>query len=588
MTKIISTSVMIILVMLLRKIFRKQVSQCMIYGLWLLVAVNLLIPFRVENSYSIMNFFPVDISEVNNVQNFKKGQNNKVDLNQNITESNLFEQNKQNEKDKQRNKDLSGTVSENLNDNITKITNESGASDGKKAAKSAKKIHSDNANESAMEHKKTRISAMTIINIVVKSVSICIGLWLVIVNITFKRKLKNNRVSLRKYKGLQVYETFEVETPCLFGIIHPSIYIPIGLTDGQTDANFEMILLHEWVHFKHKDNIWTLVRGVCVCLYWYNPLVWVASVFSAKDGEIACDEGVVSRIGEKNRKAYGKMLIELCEIVSNKKNQYILVQEFGRGNQEMKNRITFIGRKQRRKLSGVLAMLVLAAVVTGCTTGTKSQSKVENSAETSGTDSNKNVVDSEKQYTYNSKENEYITESTENKETPSEVFVKSTENKKESLLDSDDVRVEDDSLDEPDYNPEKIDMDYEFYSGDESDMNHDMDYYKRIQKNCYKDSSSIFMETYLKMLMTKDAAGIDILSGKTFEKSHQDELNKKKNDWMTQVTAEYADVGQFGDFWMKLTFSNGNVRYVHVYKKIDKNNNKEVFIAGDMNTKFTY
>ena len=37
------------------------------------------------------------------------------------------------------------------------------------------------------------------------------------------------------------------------------------------------MLCHENVHYSHRDNLWVVVRMACLCLHWYNPLVWGSS-----------------------------------------------------------------------------------------------------------------------------------------------------------------------------------------------------------------------------------------------------------------------------------------------------------------------
>ena len=61
------------------------------------------------------------------------------------------------------------------------------------------------------------------------------------------------------------------------------------------------ILAHENTHYRHGDNLWVVVRAACVCLHWYNPLVWLAACLSRQDGELACDERALEILGEEER-----------------------------------------------------------------------------------------------------------------------------------------------------------------------------------------------------------------------------------------------------------------------------------------------
>ena len=65
-------------------------------------------------------------------------------------------------------------------------------------------------------------------------------------------------------------------------------------------------LAHELTHYRHLDHIWSLVRLVCLALWWFHPLVWAAAWLSRRDGELACDEGVLERLGSEHRLPYGR------------------------------------------------------------------------------------------------------------------------------------------------------------------------------------------------------------------------------------------------------------------------------------------
>ena len=78
-----------------------------------------------------------------------------------------------------------------------------------------------------------------------------------------------------------------------------------------------MILQHEICHYQHKDHIWSVMRSLCVAVWWWNPLVWAAAAESKRDCEMACDEGTLETIGWENKFLYAKTLVDA---VSDKKN----------------------------------------------------------------------------------------------------------------------------------------------------------------------------------------------------------------------------------------------------------------------------
>ena len=127
-----------------------------------------------------------------------------------------------------------------------------------------------------------------------------VALWLAGSNLRFARQLRRSRQPV-EVAGTRrpVYVTQAVESPCLFGLARPAIYLPPKILEDPEALRYAVA--HETTHFRHGDPIWTLLRGVCVALHWYNPLVWWGAVLSRRDGESACDEATIRTLGEGER-----------------------------------------------------------------------------------------------------------------------------------------------------------------------------------------------------------------------------------------------------------------------------------------------
>ena len=83
------------------------------------------------------------------------------------------------------------------------------------------------------------------------------------------------------------------------GYLKPKIYLS-ACTEAQ-DRPY--IVAHEQAHIARGDHWWKLLGFVCLCLHWYNPLVWVSFVLFGRDTEVACDERVVWGMELEERKA---------------------------------------------------------------------------------------------------------------------------------------------------------------------------------------------------------------------------------------------------------------------------------------------
>jgi len=190
-------------------------------------------------------------------------------------------------------------------------------------------------------------------------------LWVAAVNVRFGRTLKQCRKKLSDGGGdvkAEVYLAENLETPCLFGMFHPAIYVtPEVIEDEKT---LEMVLAHENCHYLHKDQFWVMIRGVCIAVWWWNPLVWAAANAMRTDCEQACDEHVMKKIGYDQRYVYGEALIR---VASGRKGRYNLVAStMASEKDDVKGRLQMIMKRHKVYVVSMLLavlMTVFAAVV---------------------------------------------------------------------------------------------------------------------------------------------------------------------------------------------------------------------------------
>ena len=183
-------------------------------------------------------------------------------------------------------------------------------------------------------------------------------------NIRTAFKLKKSRRRLENADcDLPVYISDALETPCLFGLISPAIYVT-----GEAAADegrLRHVIAHERTHARHLDHIFSALRGLLLALHWYNPLVWLAAILSRRDQELACDEAAIARIGESERAEYGKTLISLtCRRPSGLLLAATTMTASKRGIRE---RIALIAKKPRMTGLMLAAVIVAAAIAIGCT-----------------------------------------------------------------------------------------------------------------------------------------------------------------------------------------------------------------------------
>ena len=183
--------------------------------------------------------------------------------------------------------------------------------------------------------------------------SALLGLWLFGAWAVFTIRLHRDRRFLGKRGGTCIYVSGAVKSPCLAGLI-PAVY----LTEDVLQADeAELILRHELTHLRHLDFLWSLCRTAAVTVYWWNPFIWLAAICSKRDAELACDEAVAAKLPESKRLAYARAILAQAP----RKTAALSL-----AGPPVKERILFLTKKQRTSVLCVILVLLLVASATGC------------------------------------------------------------------------------------------------------------------------------------------------------------------------------------------------------------------------------
>lgn len=194
------------------------------------------------------------------------------------------------------------------------------------------------------------------------------ALWFLCTNLRFRARLRRDRRRAEYACKLPVYVTGAVETPCLFGVLRPAVYLtPEAASEPET---LRHSVEHELTHSRHGDHIWALLRCLCLVLHWYNPLVWLAAALSRRDAELACDEATIARLGENERAAYGRTLIRVsCE---RRPTLLRTATTMNFSKSALRERITQIARRPQTAAYALVILIIAAVALTSCTfTGAK-------------------------------------------------------------------------------------------------------------------------------------------------------------------------------------------------------------------------
>lgn len=199
------------------------------------------------------------------------------------------------------------------------------------------------------------------------------GLWFLLVNLRFRRRLRAAELAVvEPSTRLPVFVSDALLSPCLCGTFRPAIYITPHA--AQDPDRLRHVLAHESTHYRHKDHWWALMRCLCLCLYWFDPLVWWAAALSRQDCELACDAGAIRRLGEEERLPYGRTLVDM--IAAGRCSLMQTATTMTGGKRRVRQRVRLIARRPKTVLAVVLALALVLGAAVGCTfTGAPEESQ---------------------------------------------------------------------------------------------------------------------------------------------------------------------------------------------------------------------
>ena len=150
-----------------------------------------------------------------------------------------------------------------------------------------------------------------------------------------------------------IYESEFVDSPFVFGVIKPKIYLPMHMDEGTA----AYVIAHEHAHLARCDHWWKVLGYLVLALHWFNPLVWVAYILFCRDIELACDEKVVKGLDGAARADYSQALLSCA---APKRAVAACPLAFGEGN--IKTRVKS-ALHYKKPAFWVAAAAVLAVVI---------------------------------------------------------------------------------------------------------------------------------------------------------------------------------------------------------------------------------
>ncbi len=159
-----------------------------------------------------------------------------------------------------------------------------------------------------------------------------------------------------RYKE-NIYICDAVKSPFILGIIKPSIYLSSALNEEEMDY----IIAHERAHLKRKDHLWKPFGYLLLCIYWFNPLCWIAYIMLCKDIELACDEKVIKDMSFGDKKEYSRVLL-FCAT----QRHLVMACPLAFGEVGVKERVKTVLNYKKPTFWITIAAIVVCAIVAIC------------------------------------------------------------------------------------------------------------------------------------------------------------------------------------------------------------------------------
>lgn len=355
---LITSSVMILALLMLRQIFSKKVRRTLIYGAWVLVALRLLIPVQIgQLDFSVLSSAQPVTEAMTQISHKQVAGVTEQDAYREVLQDYIendrtaFTPELQNHIQSSIESDMSG---EEISVMIDKVYSE-------------EEVFVPEVQERVHQQVAQTTDPITLGQIATVVWLVGVGVmavWFAAVNLRNSYMLRQYREKLELDSPIPVFLSEAVESPCLVGPFRPAVYLtPEGT--AREDMRHH-VLTHELTHYRHADHIWALVRCICLCIYWFDPLVWLAAYVSRRDCELACDEGAIKQLGEDARIAYGKTLLDVVSHASAPGRLMHTATAMAETKKQLKQRVNFIARKPKWSALAAICMVLICVIVAGC------------------------------------------------------------------------------------------------------------------------------------------------------------------------------------------------------------------------------
>lgn len=358
---LVTSSVLIVGIFGLRKLTMGKISMRLRYGLWLLVAVRLIMPLSLGTSpVSVMNLFQ-DILQESAMQ----GDAGRELFRQESNAPGAGESGAAYTETAGTAPSWQNPAQEPAGQTGETVSVPDKTQSGSEAAPAA-------AAEPETAYGKRNVWQPVTAGVWLLGVLFVSG-YLFWMRVRFVRYLRRNRREISEEelpnvmgeklarRGMRVYRVKELPSPCLVGR-----HIYIGEETPGGEQGMLHVLAHEYSHALHGDGFWAFLRCALAALWWFDPLVWAAAFAARQDSDLACDEAAIRLLGEEERFAYGRTLLALLQEGTGKTKCPGMPLMFSGSARGVRERITSLAEIKKAEAVVLAAVLSMVLLLCGC------------------------------------------------------------------------------------------------------------------------------------------------------------------------------------------------------------------------------
>lgn len=343
-----TASILILIILLTKKIFKKALSPKWHYYIWILLMIKLIVPFSFESSVSVYSLLNTAA--------------NKIDLN----------------------------VREVSIQRLVRTTeNSSGVIENKNNEKTPDSDITSNGDTILIEKEDLKYNSVVMTAALIWVIGVLLlSLYIIYLNVAFaisihKRYtlLEDKRINhlledcrrVMKIKhAIPLFTSERIRTPALYGFTSAKILVSKNYMEQLNDDEIKYIFLHELSHYKRKDILINWILTLLQIIYFFNPLLWYAFKRIHEDCEISCDAAALKYIKEEEHHNYGSTIIKLIKLYS-ESNFISGTAGMAKSKSSYKRRIMMISELRKSKWTNTVLALVLIIFIgliglTGCKT----------------------------------------------------------------------------------------------------------------------------------------------------------------------------------------------------------------------------